>query len=103
MPVSNLSQTIACPDLHDSSNAICYEWLPVPILIFFAVFLLPLFFRARVSTAPEFLEARFGGGCRRLFSGFLLFANLFIDAAAALYAGATISDASRFITPQISS
>jgi SSS family solute:Na+ symporter len=67
-----------------------YEWIAVPILVFFAFFLLPLFLKARVSTAPEFLEVRYNRACRRLFSGFLLFANLFIDAAAALYAGATV-------------
>jgi SSS family solute:Na+ symporter len=67
-----------------------YEWLPAPILVFFVFFLLPAYLKARVSTAPEFLEARFGPGSRRAFSAFLLFANIFIDAAAALYAGATV-------------
>jgi SSS family solute:Na+ symporter len=67
-----------------------YEWLPAPILVFFALFLLPGYLGRRVSTAPEFLEVRFGPASRRVFSAFLLLANIFIDAAAALYAGATV-------------
>lgn len=68
-----------------------YEWLPALILIFFVWFMLPLYLRARVSTAPEFLERRFSTSARLAFSGFLLLANVFIDAAAALYAGAAVA------------
>jgi SSS family solute:Na+ symporter len=67
-----------------------YEWLPALILVLFAIFLLPRYLAARVYTAPEFLERRFGAGSRRVFSAFLLVANIFIDAAAALYAGAMV-------------
>lgn len=67
-----------------------YEWLPALILVLFAALLLPRYLAARVYTAPEFLEKRFGPGSRRLFAGFLLTANIFIDAAAALYAGAVV-------------
>lgn len=68
-----------------------YEWLPALILIFFVWFMLPLYLRARVFTAPEFLERRFSRSSRLAFSGFLLLANVFIDAAAALYAGAAVA------------
>ncbi len=68
-----------------------YEWLPALILIFFIWFMLPLFLQARVFTAPEFLEKRFDRSSRLAFSGFLLLANVFIDAAAALYAGAAVA------------
>ncbi len=68
-----------------------YEWLPALIIVAFAWFLLPVFLRARVYTAPEYLERRFGHRTRLAFSGFLLVANLLIDAAGALYAGATIA------------
>lgn len=67
-----------------------YEWLPALILVFFAIFLLPRYLAARVYTAPQFLEKRYGTASKKVFSGFLLLANIFIDAAAALYAGAMV-------------
>jgi SSS family solute:Na+ symporter len=67
-----------------------YEWLPAIILVFFAIFLLPRYLAARVYTAPQFLEKRFGTPSKKVFSAFLLLANIFIDAAAALYAGAMV-------------
>ncbi|MFW6352832.1 MAG: SLC5 family protein [Verrucomicrobiota bacterium] len=68
-----------------------YEWVPVAVLIFFLFFLFPQYLAAKIYTAPEFLARRYGRTLRLLFSGFLLLANIFIDAAAALYAGATIA------------
>jgi SSS family solute:Na+ symporter len=92
--VSNMSGStfVALPGsaYHDGINAYNYEWMPAVILVFFAVVMLPLFLRTRVVTAPEYLENRYDGRSRILFSGFLLVANIFIDAAAALYAGATV-------------
>jgi len=67
-----------------------YEWMPALILVLFVFFILPFYFHARVYTAPQFLECRFSTRARVAFSAFLLFANLFIDAAAALYAGGTV-------------
>ena len=67
-----------------------YEWLPAAILIFFAVFILPHYHSNKLFTVPQFLERRFNARVRTGFSWFLLVANIFIDAAAALYAGAVI-------------
>jgi len=67
-----------------------YEWLPALILIGFALWVLPSFLRSRVFTAPGFLEKRFDTRTKLVFSGFLLLANIFIDAAAALYAGGMV-------------
>jgi SSS family solute:Na+ symporter len=67
-----------------------YEWLPAVILIFFIAFILPYFFKSGTYTAPGFLEKRFDKRSKITFSVFLLFANIFIDAAAALYAGGMI-------------
>ena len=67
-----------------------YEWLPVVILIFFITFILPFYLESKVFTAPQFLEKRFNYQAKLIFSGFLLLANIFIDAAAALYAGAMV-------------
>ncbi len=67
-----------------------YEWLPSVILVFFVFFMLPFFLRSRVFTAPGFLEKRYDSRSKIAFSGFLLFANIFIDAASALYAGGMV-------------
>ena len=92
--VANMSGStfVALPGsaYHDGIAVYNYEWLPVLVLVFFAAFFLPFYMRARVYTAPQFLEARYGRGARLAFAVFLLVANIFIDAAAALYAGATI-------------
>ena len=67
-----------------------YEWIPALILVFFIIFVLPHYLRTQVYTVPQFLERRYSRGIRLGFSAFLLAANIFIDAAAALYAGAII-------------
>jgi SSS family solute:Na+ symporter len=67
-----------------------YEWLPVVILIVFITFILPFYLGAKVFTAPQFLEKRYDYRAKLIFSCFLLLANIFIDAAAALYAGAMV-------------
>jgi len=65
-----------------------YEWMTTVILVIFIFFILPFYLRSRVFTLPEFLSRRYDGRSRLVFSGFNLFANMFIDMAAALYAGA---------------
>lgn len=75
---------------HTGVSVYDYEWLPAIILIVFCIFVLPSFLRSKIYTAPEFLERRYGPESRIAFSAFLLLANLFVDAAAALYAGAMI-------------
>jgi len=92
--VSNMSGStfVALPGsaYHDGINAYNYEWMPALILVIFAFVMLPLYLRTKVVTAPEYLENRFDGRSRVIFSAFLLVANTFIDAAAALFAGATV-------------
>lgn len=68
-----------------------YEWLSALILVLFVFFILPLYLRARVCTAPQFLEERFGRRPRLAFSGFLLITATLIDAPASLYAEAMVA------------
>lgn len=58
------------------------------VLVFFALFILPFYLRAKVNTMPEFLEHRYDRRSRYAFSGFTIFTALLIDSAGALYAGA---------------
>ncbi len=92
--VANMSGStfVALPasGYHDGIAAYNYEWIPAFILVLFAVFFLPYYLKVEIYTAPEFLERRYDRRSRYAFSAFLLVANIFIDAAAALYAGATV-------------
>ena len=67
-----------------------YEWTATLVLIFFAVFMLPTFLRARIYTVPEYLEARFDRRARWAFAGLTLLTLLFIDMSGALYAGGIV-------------
>lgn len=64
-----------------------YEWMAAVVLVFYAVFFLPIVLRSKVYTMPEFLERRFDARSRYYFSGLTLLSNILIDTAGALYAG----------------
>jgi len=67
-----------------------YEWMAAPILIFFALFMIPLYLNARIGTVPEFLEYRYDRRVRRYFSLLTIFANVVVDTAGTLFAGAIV-------------
>jgi len=67
-----------------------YEWMAAFILIFFAIFFIPCYLNARISTVPEFLERRFDRRSRRYFSALTLFSNVVVDTAGTLFAGAMV-------------
>lgn len=67
-----------------------WEWTGAFVLIIFAIFILPSYLRAKVSTVPEFLEHRYDVRARRAFSVFTILAIMFIDTAGALYAGGLV-------------
>jgi len=67
-----------------------YQWISVLVMVFFAVFFLPFYIRNGVYTMPEFLERRYDKRARYYFSFITIIGNVFLDAAAALYAGGMI-------------
>lgn len=67
-----------------------YNLTGVWVLVFFAVFLLPLYIKSRIFTIPEFLEKRFDSRSRYYFSAVCILGNIFLDAAGALYSAALI-------------
>ncbi|MEM9682763.1 MAG: sodium:solute symporter [Pseudomonadota bacterium] len=67
-----------------------YEWTATLVLIFFALFMLPVFLRARIFTVPEYLETRFDRRLRWVYAGFTILTLMFIDMAGALYAGSIV-------------
>lgn len=64
-----------------------YEWMASVVLVFFAIFLLPIYLSAKIYTMPEYLERRFDARSRFYFSGVTLVGNILIDTAASLFAG----------------
>lgn len=67
-----------------------YEWMAALVLVFSAVFVVPLFLRARVTTVPEMLERRFGAPMRQYLSGVTVFLSIALDTAGSLFAGALV-------------
>lgn len=67
-----------------------YEWMGSLLLIFFAFFIVPRYLQHRLFTMPEFLEHRFDGRVRVYFSFITIIANIVIDTAGILYAGALV-------------
>ncbi len=64
-----------------------YEWMAAVVLVLFAIFFLPFYLKSKVYTMPEFLERRYDGRSRFLFSGVTIIGNVIIDTASGLYAG----------------
>lgn len=78
-------------DAYDTGIAVFnYNLTGIIVMVFFAVFLLPLYIRSKVFTIPEFLEKRFNKRSRFYFSAICIIGNIFLDAAGALYAAALI-------------
>nr|VFJ72455.1 MAG: solute:Na+ symporter, SSS family [Candidatus Kentron sp. FW] len=67
-----------------------YEWMAAVALGIGCIIIIPLYLRAGVTTVPEFLEYRFDRRSRYYFSGLTLIANVFIDTAGTLFAGAMV-------------
>lgn len=67
-----------------------YNLTGVLVMVFFAIFLLPLYIKSGIFTIPEFLEKRFDRKSRYYFSAICILGNIFLDAAGALYSAALI-------------
>lgn len=67
-----------------------YEWMAGILFLFMAFFTVPVFFRTRITTIPEYLEKRFDARVRRYFSGLTIFLSIFVDTAGSIYAGTLI-------------
>lgn len=67
-----------------------YEWMAGVVLLFAALFLVPVYLRNRCRTVPDFLGQRFGLGCRRYVAGVMIALSILVDTAGSLYAGALV-------------
>lgn len=75
---------------HTGIGVFNYNLTGVVVMVFFAMFFLPLYIKSGIFTIPEFLEKRFDKRSRYYFSAICIVGNIFLDAAGALYAGALI-------------
>lgn len=91
---SNISSTtlIGLPGAAwDSGIAVAnYEWMAALVLVFSALFVVPVLLRSRVATVPELLERRFDARLRRYLSGTTVLLSILLDTAGSLYAGAIV-------------
>lgn len=86
-------------DAYDTGLAVFnYNLTGTVVMVFFALFLLPLYIKSNIFTIPEFLERRFDQRSRYYFSGICIIGNIFLDAAGALYAAALII---KLVFPQV--
>ena len=67
-----------------------YEWMAGVVLVFMAVFFIPIYLRARISTVPEYLERRFDRRSRLYFSAVTIALTVLVDTAGGVYAGAVV-------------
>ncbi len=67
-----------------------YEWMAALVLVFSAVFVMPMLLRHRVTTIPQWLEQRFDARMRKYLSGVAIFLSVVLDTAGSLYAGAVV-------------
>ena len=67
-----------------------YEWMAAFVLVFFAIFFIPYYLNARITTVPEFLQRRFDRRSRLYFSALTMFSNVVVDTAGTLFAGAMV-------------
>ena len=67
-----------------------YELMAGLILVFMAIFTIPVFLRTRITTIPEFLERRFGPVACKYVSALTIFLSIFVDTAGSVYAGVLV-------------
>ncbi len=91
---SNISSTtligVAGAAYQSGISVAHYELMAALILIFMAVFTIPVFLRARITTIPEYLEKRFGPIACKYVSALTIFLSIFVDTAASVYAGVLV-------------
>lgn len=91
---SNISSTtlIGLPGAAWSSGIAVanYEWMAALVLVFTAVFVVPVLLGNRLTTIPELLERRFDARLRRYLSAVSVFLSIVLDTAGSLFAGALV-------------
>jgi len=64
-----------------------FEWLAWWLMMLLAMLFIPYYMRTRVSTMPEFMHRRFGGGVHKFLSYYALFTTIVSWLGLVLYTG----------------
>jgi solute:Na+ symporter, SSS family len=67
-----------------------FEWMAAFTLIILALFFVPFYIRAKVTTLPDFLEKRYNGTCRDMLAVISVFSAIFIHIGFSLYTGGVV-------------
>ena len=67
-----------------------YELVAALVLVFLAVYYVPVYLNSKINTIPEFLEKRFNRSCRLYFSAITIFLSIAVDTAGGIYAGSMV-------------
>lgn len=70
-----------------------FEWMAAFTLIALAIFFVPFYLQAGVTTLPDFLEQRYGRPCRDYLAVVSILSAVFIHIGFSLYAGAVVLNA----------
>jgi SSS family solute:Na+ symporter len=70
-----------------------FELAAVFTLVILAVFFVPFYLRAHITTLPDFLEKRFNRNCRDFLAFVSIISAIFIHIGVSLYAGAVVINA----------
>lgn len=65
-----------------------WEWLNGPAILLLTFVFIPVYFRWKIVTMPQYLEARFNPKVRRLFAIITLLTYIFINLAGVIFSGA---------------
>lgn len=67
-----------------------YEWFASLVLIFMAIFMVPVYLKSKVTTIPEYLKYRFGVSSQKYYSAITIFLVVFLDIAGGIYGGVLV-------------
>ncbi len=67
-----------------------YEWMATLILVFSTIFIVPIYFKHKIKTVPEFFGMRFGRRVRSYISVINLIIGSTVNIAGPMYAGAVL-------------
>ncbi|MCF8478600.1 MAG: sodium/solute symporter [Pseudolabrys sp.] len=91
---SNISSTtiigVAGAAYQSGISVAHYELMAALVLVFMALFTIPVFLRVRITTIPEYLERRFGPFVCKYVSALTIFLSIFVDTAGSIYAGVLV-------------
>jgi SSS family solute:Na+ symporter len=65
-----------------------YEWVAAIVLVFVAVFFMPIYLKQKIYTMPQFLEQRYNSTLSLIMSVFWLFLYILVNLTVILYLGA---------------